>query len=281
MNDGVGEAGWDVEPGDEIEPVVQAVGRLLKVCREAAGMRTADLGEVMGYGEDMIRKMERGQRIPRPEFLDRADTLLKAQGHLRAFMEDMRKARYPKKVRELTEMEERAVEMLLYGSHNLHGLLQTPEYARTLFAMRQPALSEGVVEQATAARMARKAVFEREPAPTLSFVQEQVTLERPYGGKMVLRRQLEHLLEVMQLRNVTLQVMPTDREENAGASGMIQVLKFADGTAIGRSSGVFNGRPVSNLKELRILELRYGMIRAQALTPRESQTFIEEVLGRL
>ncbi|MGV4982987.1 helix-turn-helix domain-containing protein [Streptomyces sp. NPDC001709] len=282
MNDGVDEAGWDVEPGDEIEPVVQAVGRLLKVCREAAGLSVSELAEALGYGEDMIRKIERGARIPRPESLDRADQILKAQGHLRAFMEDMRKARYPKKVRELAELEGRAVEMLLYSNHNIHGLLQTPEYARAMYEMRQPALAEDVVERETAARMARKAVFERDPAPTLSFVQEQVTLERPYGGKMVLRRQLERLLEVAQLRNVTLQVMPTDREENAGAaSGLVEVLKFADGTAIGRSDGAFNGRPVSSPKDLRILELRYGMIRAQALTPRESQAFIERALGRL
>ncbi|MCG0062848.1 helix-turn-helix domain-containing protein [Streptomyces tricolor] len=281
MSEGVDEAGWDVEPGDEMEPVVQAVGRLLKVCREAAGVSVPEFGEAMGYGEDMIRKIERGARIPRPEFLDRADTFLKAQGHLRAFMEDMRKARYPKKVRELAEMEGRAVEMLAYGNHNIHGLLQTPEYARTLFEMTQPALTEDVVERETAARMARKAVFERQPAPTLSFIQEQVTLERPYGGKMVLRRQLEHLLEVSKLRNVMLQVMPTDREEHAGTQGEIRVLKFADGTSIGRSDGAFNGRPVSSPKDLRILELRYGMIRAQALTPRESQAFIEQALERL
>ncbi|SER43592.1 Helix-turn-helix domain-containing protein [Streptomyces sp. yr375] len=281
MSEGADDAGWDVEPGDVIEPLVQAVGRLLKVCREAADIPTAEFANIMGYGENMIRKMERGTRIPRPEFLDKADHVLKAQGHLRAFMEDMRKARYPKKVPELTQMEERAVEMLLYSSHNIHGLLQTPEYSRTLFEMRQPAHPEQVVKRETAARMARQAVFKRDPAPTISFVQEQVTLERPYGGKMVLRRQLEHLLEVTKLRSVTLQVMPTDLEEHAGTAGRIQVLKFADGTAIGRSAGAFNGRPVSSPRDLRILELRYGMIRAQALTPRESQAFIEQALGRL
>jgi transcriptional regulator with XRE-family HTH domain len=281
VGEGVDEAGWDVEPGDEVEPLVQAVGRLLKVCREAAGLSVPELAEALGYGEDMIRKIERGVRIPRPELLDRADRTLKAQGHLRAFMEDMKKARYPKKVRQLAEMEERAVEMLLYSNHNIHGLLQTEEYARTMFEMRQPALAEDVVERETAARVARQAVFARDPAPTFSFVQEQVTLERPYGGKMVLRRQLQRLLEVAQLRNVTLQVMPTDREEHAGTQGLIEVLKFADGTAIGRSEGAFNGRPVSSPKDLRILELRYGMIRAQALTPRESQAFIERALGRL
>ncbi|GKQ40005.1 helix-turn-helix transcriptional regulator [Streptomyces sp. A012304] len=281
MNDGVDQAGWDIEPGDEMEPVVQAVGKLLKVCREAAGMRASELGEVMGYGEDMIRKIERGARIPRPEFLDRADQLLKAQGHLRAFMEEMRRARYPKKARELAELEERAVELLLYSTHHIHDLLQTPEYAMAMFENRLPALSQDVVEHAIAARMDRKSIFDRDPAPALSFVQEQVTLERPLGGKMVLRRQLEHLLKVGELRNVALQVMPTDREEHAGMHGLIEVLKFSDGTGIGRSDGAFNGRPVSSLRDLRVLEQRYGMIRAQALSPRESLAFIEQALGRL
>ena len=280
-SEGVDEAGWDLEPGDESAPLVEAVGRLVRLCREAAGMRVAEFGEAIGYGEDMIRKIERGARIPRPELLDRADEVLNAGGHLKAFREDVEKARYPKKVRELKELEDRAVEVLLYSNHNIHGLLQTPQYARALFEMAQPAYSPDVMERGTAARMARKAVFERDPAPTLSFVQEQVTLERPLGGKTVLRRQLEHLLEVGLLRNVTLQVMPTDREEHSGVQGLIEVLKFADGTAVGRSEGAFNGRPVSNPRDLRILELRYGMIRAQALNPRESLAFIEQALGRL
>jgi hypothetical protein len=88
-------------------------------------------------------------------------------------------------------------------------------------------------------------------------------------------------LEVGQLQNVSIQVMPTDREEHAGVAGLIEVLKFVDGTAIGRSEGAFNGRPVSNPRDLRILELRYGMIRAQALTPRESLAFIERMLGEM
>ncbi|MEU2226113.1 helix-turn-helix transcriptional regulator [Streptomyces sp. NPDC018347] len=210
MHEDVDDTGWDVEPGDAIEPVVQAVGRLLKVCREAAGTRVAELGEVTGYGEDMIRKMESGMRIP-----------------------------------------------------------------------RHPPLSEDVIEREVAARMGRKAVFQRDPAPSIGFVQEQVTLERPIEGRMVLRRQAEHLLEVAQLRTVSLQVMPTTLEEHAGMRGRIHVLKFADGSAIGRSAGAFDGRPVESPKDLRILESSHGMIRAQALPPRESLAFVEQALGRL
>ncbi|WP_406332282.1 helix-turn-helix domain-containing protein [Streptomyces sp. NBC_00203] len=277
--EGTDEPGWDVSPEDEIAPVVESTGRQVRLWREAAGMRVADFGRAIGYGEDQVRKVERGARIPRADFLERADEVLNAGGHLKACKEDMEKARYPKKVRALKLLEERAVELLMYGNHNIHGLLQTPEYAQALFETRQPALSASEVERETAARMGRKAIFERSPAPALSFIQEEVTLRRPIGGKMVLRRQLEHLMEVGQLRNVSLQVMPTDREDHAGMQGLIQVLKYGDGTAVGRSEGAFSGRPVSDPKDLRILELRYGMIRAQALTPRESLAFIEQVLG--
>jgi hypothetical protein len=45
-------------------------------------------------------------------------------------------------------------------------------------------------------------------------------------------------------------------------------------------TSAFSGRPVSDPKQLRILGLRYGVIRAQALTPRESLAFIEQVLER-
>ncbi|MFB6507607.1 MULTISPECIES: helix-turn-helix domain-containing protein [unclassified Streptomyces] len=276
----VDEPGWDVDPDDESgAAVVAAVGRQIKAWREAAGMRVGEFGVAIGYGEDMVYKVEGGRRIPRPELLDKADEVLGAGGKIAAMKQDVAEVRYPKKIRDLKNMEKRAVEMGLYSNHSIHGLLQTPEYARALFEMRRPAYSQEEVERVLAARMARQVVFERSPAPALSFVQEEVTLCRPIGGTMVLRRQLERLLGIGQLRNVEIQVMPTDREDHAGMDGGIEVLKFGDGTAVGRSGGAFAGRPVSDPKQLRILELRYGMIRAQALTPRESLAFIEKLLG--
>lgn len=93
------------------------------------------------------------------------------------------------------------------------------------------------------------------------------------------RRQLERLLEIGQFRNVSLQIMPLNCETHPGLDGGIEVLKFGDGTAVGRSVGAFNGRSVSDPRQLRVLDLRCGMIRAQALTPAESLAFIERVRG--
>ncbi|MFE5816714.1 helix-turn-helix domain-containing protein [Streptomyces sp. NPDC056479] len=274
------EPGWEVDPDDEWGvAVIATVGRQLKLRREAVGMRAAEFGSAVGYGEDLVYKIEGGKRIPRQEYLDRADEVLGAGGLIAATWEDVQKVRYPKKVRALRDMEAKAVELQLYDPLNIHGLLQTAEYARGLLLMRRPAYAADEVERYTAARVARKTVFERDPAPELSFVLEEWTLRRPLGGRAVLRCQLEHLLELGQLRNVELQVMPMDREEHAGVDGGIEVLKFADGSAVGRSPVVANGRPVSEPRQLRILELRYGIIRAQALTPRESTAFIEQLLG--
>ncbi|MDG9708222.1 helix-turn-helix domain-containing protein [Streptomyces sp. DH10] len=274
------EPGWEVDPDDEWGvAVIATVGRQLKLRRETVGMRAAEFGTAVGYGEDMVYKIEGGKRIPRQDYLLRADEVLGAGGLIAATWEDVKRVRYPKKVRELAKLEGQAVEIGVYECNSVHGLLQTPEHARALFEAAQPRYSPDDVERMVAARMARQSVFERDPAPSVHYVLEEAVLRRRVGGTMVWRQQLEHLLDVGRLRSVTLQIMPTNTDAHPGVDGKIELLKFPDGSAVGRSDGAFSGRPTTDPKQLRILELRYGTIRAQALPPRESLAFIEQVLG--
>ncbi|MFE5755978.1 helix-turn-helix domain-containing protein [Streptomyces massasporeus] len=274
------EPGWEVDPDDEWGvAVITTVGRQLKLRREAVGMRAAEFGTAVGYGEDMVYKIEGGKRIPRQDYLVRADEVLGAGGLLAAAWEDVKKVRYPRKVRELAKLEGQAVEIGVYECNSVHGLLQTPEHARALFESWQPSYSPDDIDRMVAARLARQAVFERDPAPSVHFVLEEAPLRRQVGGTMVWRQQLERLLEVGRLNNVTLQVMPTNSDAHPGLDGRIEMLKFPDGTAVGRADGLYNGRPVSEPRQLRILELQYGTLRAQALPPRESLAFVETLLG--
>ncbi|MFD5129578.1 helix-turn-helix domain-containing protein [Streptomyces olindensis] len=247
---------------EEAAAVLRAVGRQIKMWREAAGLKQAELGSAIGYGEEMVSSVERARRIPKPDFLDKADEVLRAGGKLAVMKEDVEKARYPKKVRDLAN-------------------LQTQEYAQALYAMRRPALSEDEIERHVAARMARKAVFDRVPRPLITFVQEETTLRRPVGGRMVLRRQLEHLLDIAKLRHVSIQVMPTDREDRAGMAGPFRVLKLHEGKTLGHFEAQLHNRMISDPRDAQILDMRYGMIRAQALSPEESLAFIGKVLGEV
>ncbi|MEE4541860.1 helix-turn-helix transcriptional regulator [Streptomyces sp. V4-01] len=273
------ESRWDASLEDDSTGVMRMVGRLIKSRRELAGLTQAELGAAIGYGEEMVSKVERGVRVPKAEFLDNADRVLKAGGFLAAMKPDVAEARYPKKVRDLAKLEADAVELGAYGNTVVHGLLQTEEYARANYRERRPTYGEDELERLMAGRMDRQRIFERHPAPLLTFVQEEVVLRRPVGGKMVRQHQLERLLDLGRLPHVQIQVMPTESEEHAGLGGSLQVLKLIDGSAVGHNEVQLTSRLISDPKEVQILEMRYGMIRAQALTPRDSLAFIEKLRG--
>ncbi|WP_265863940.1 helix-turn-helix transcriptional regulator [Streptomyces sp. SKN60] len=269
---------WDLDPGDESgAAIVAMVGRQIRRWREAKRLRAVELGRLIGYGEDIVRKIERGDRIPRPEFLDKADEALGANGIIAAMKQDILDVRYPSGPRSLAKLEARAAEFCAYQTYCLHGLLQTEDYARAIMRTHRPVYRPEVLERYVAHRVGRQSVFTRAPAPEFSFVLEEVTLRRPIGGPEAMRRQLEHLVEVGDMPNVEIQVMPTAYAGHPGLTGALYLLKFPDGTAAGDADD-FRGRPTTDPKRIRLLELRYGIIRAHALTPEDSRDLIEQVL---
>lgn len=117
---------WDAGPEDEeAGAVIKAVARQLKLWREAAGLTQAEFGAAIGYGEELVSSVERGRRIPRPEYLDAADRVLEAGGRVVAMGRDLAETRYPKKVRDLKRLEADAVELCAYNNSVIHGLLQS------------------------------------------------------------------------------------------------------------------------------------------------------------
>ncbi|MEV5785632.1 helix-turn-helix transcriptional regulator [Streptomyces sp. NPDC052287] len=264
---------------DDSAAVLRTVGKVIKMWRERAALKQSELGTAIGYSEEQVSSVERGRRAPRRQFLEAADQALGAAGMIAGLAKDVEEARYPKKVRDLAKLEGESVEICAYDNSVVNGLLQTEEYMRTVFGSRRPSFSEEELEQRVAARLARQTIVDREHSlPAFSFVQDEATLLRPIGGRLVLRRQLERLLEVGQLRNVEIQVMPLDREDNAGLGGPFHLLRLKEGSTVGHNEVQLISRLISDPKEIQILELRYGIIRAQALAPRESLTFIEKAL---
>ncbi|MEU2717573.1 helix-turn-helix transcriptional regulator [Streptomyces sp. NPDC007205] len=271
---------WDAGLDDETGAVMRTVVRQLKLWREAADLTQAEFGAAIGYGEEQVSSVERGRRIPRPEYLDAADEALGAGGRVAAMKKDLAEVRYPKKVRDLKKLEADAVELCAYNNSVVHGLLQTREYARAVSIARRPPFTADELEQRLAARVARQEIIDDTTArPVFSFVQCESTLRRPTGGKMVMRGQLERLRQVAEFCNIDLQVLPLDREENSGLDGSFRFLRLKDGTTVGHIEVVHISRVIAEPKEVQLLDIQYGIIRAQALSPRESMALIEKVLG--
>ncbi|MFJ7176646.1 helix-turn-helix transcriptional regulator [Streptomyces massasporeus] len=271
---------WEAGLDDEAGAVMRTVVRQLKLWREAAGLTQAEFGAAIGYGEELVSSVERGRRIPRPEYLDAADEALRAGGRIAALKQDVAEVRYPKKVRDLKKLEAEAVELGAYNNSVIHGLLQTSGYARAVFSARRPPFTADELEQRLSARVARQEIVTDATArPLFSFVQCESTLRRPIGGRVVMREQLERLVEVAQFPNVDLQVLPLSHEENSGLAGSFRLLRLKDGTTVGHVEVQHISRVIADPKEVQLLDNRYGTIRAQALSPRESMALIEKVLG--
>lgn len=254
-------------------------GRQLKLFRERAGLDRTKFGSLTGYSASTIAAFEQGRRIPPPKFIDRADELLDAGGVLSASKEEVARAQYPAFFRDAAKLEAEAVELHVYATHAVPGLLQTGEYARAVFTMRRPLLDEETVEQRVAARLARQEIFARTPMPTISFVIEESVLRRPLGGRSVMRGQLEQMLLIGQRRNVEIQVMPTLREEHAGLAGPFTLIETKEGRRIAYVEAHKDSRLYTERKSVRGFEEQYGILRAEALTPRESLAFMEKLLG--
>ncbi|MFD0059212.1 helix-turn-helix domain-containing protein [Streptomyces sp. NPDC127168] len=263
------------------QAVVVAFGQTMKTLRVRAGLEREEFGRRIGYSASTVASYEQGRRIPSPRTIERADEVLDAGGLLTVWKEQVERAQYPVFFQGMATLEKEAIELLAYDALVVKGLLQTEEYMRALLAMRRPVLDQETIEQRVAARLARQDIFDRRPSPLLSFVMDESVLRHRYGGKGVLRGQLEHLLLVGQKRNVEIQVMPTVCEDNAGVNGPFTVVTRKDGTKFVYAEAQSTSTLQTDPEQTALAAARYGIIRSQALTPRESLEFIERLLGEL
>ncbi|MGW6564500.1 helix-turn-helix domain-containing protein [Streptomyces sp. NPDC054975] len=264
-----------------------AIGKIIKVLRKNAGLSQSELATATHCSEDLVSAVERGVRTPQPDFLVRADRALGSGGVLTAALDDVRDAlararvRHPDWFRDFADEESKAVALHYYAVQAVPGILQTPAYAETVFRHRRPLYDEETIEKRLTDRLSRQVIFEKWPAPTMSFVIEESVLRRSLGGREAFREQLRRIIDVARRRNVHLQVMPTDRKEHPALEGAFTLLTPKGRREVSYIESYNHARLITDPEEVRMFAERYGIIRAQALTPLESLELIEKMLGEL
>ncbi|MEU9288759.1 helix-turn-helix transcriptional regulator [Streptomyces sp. NPDC048275] len=126
-------------------------------------------------------------------------------------------------------LEAIAAELHEYQSEFVPGLLQTEGYVRTLHATAYQRLPEDEVQRRIAMRLTRQEILTRKDRPLkLAAIVNEAVLRRVVGSPEVMERQLTHMLEVAQLPNVTLQVVPFSAGSHPCMGGPFIVLEFPD-----------------------------------------------------
>ncbi|MET8979200.1 helix-turn-helix transcriptional regulator [Streptomyces sp. NPDC004539] len=269
------------EEPQKTQPNWRYCGDQIKLWREESQLSRQKLADATEYSYDYVKAMENGRRKPTLRLLQTADQLCGAKGKLVAAYEFLKPEPYPARSQEYMDLEAEAIAVHDYALGLIPGLLQTEEYARALISETCPPLDDETVEERVQGRLKRQEALKRRKGTVYGFVIHEAALRTVVGGRDVMRRQLLNLLEVGELRNVSIQVLPFGRCNGLALHGSFILLESKEhehyAYVEAPKTGVLHehGDILSNLTQM------HGMIRMQALSVEESAEFIRKLAEEL
>ncbi|MDQ0990278.1 helix-turn-helix transcriptional regulator [Streptomyces sp. V3I7] len=216
------------------------LGRRLLDLRERAGLKREEAARVLHVAPATIRRMETAEvslKIPYVQLL------LKAYGvrddetdDFVRLAEEANKPGWWQRFHAIlpgwfsmhVSLEGAAALIRSYEPHFVPGLLQTEDYARGV--LRSGAIGQtrpDDIERHVALRMQRQGLLTRSDAPRFWAVMDETALRRPVGPPEVMRGQIDKLLDVERLPNVTLQITPFASGPHPGTYGPFVLFRFA------------------------------------------------------
>ena len=218
-----------------------ALGAHLRRLREASRITPAQAGEAIRATNSKISRLERGRSAAKQR--DVADLLtlygITDEAARQELLTLARQASAPGWWQQYNDilprwfefyvgLESAASVIRTFEVQFVHGLLQTEEYARAVILIANARASGEEIDRRVSVRMRRQQLLTKPDAPELWTVLDEAALRRPLGGSGVMRAQLQHLLEMTALPNVTLQIIPFDVGPHAAAGGAFTILRFPE-----------------------------------------------------
>jgi transcriptional regulator with XRE-family HTH domain len=269
----------------------EQLGQALAKLRDDAKLSKADLAEVLECSESKIGRIERGDvgvRLPELRLLlDR----LEVTGDERAEIEQLgreaqrRRPRtpygsvIPDRFRKFFHMEETATELQSYDPELIHGLAQTPAYARAV-TVANPLHRPGDVDRLVQARMARQERLTGENPPRLWLVLNEGAIRRVVGGPEVMREQLAHLRRLSAMPHVTIQVVPFSAGAHAATGFPFTVLTRPNGNLV-YLENVTDALFVDDAGRVASYELVFRTLLTSALSPQQSADLVDTLASEL
>ena len=218
-----------------------ALGTQLRRLREASNITTAQAAEAIRATHSKISRLERGRSAARPR--DVADLLtlygVTDEAEREKLLALARTASAPDWWQQYSDILPRWLELYIglekaasiirtYEVQFVHGLMQTEDYARAVVLISNAHASAAEIERRVSLRMQRQELLLQPDAPELWAVLDEAALRRSPDGPAVMRAQLKHLLQITDLPNVTLQIVPFEAGPHAAAGGPFTILRFPE-----------------------------------------------------
>jgi hypothetical protein len=196
------------------------LGGMLRRVREDAGLSSTELARKVDWPLPKISRMESGRRpssttdvilyvVVCGMNLTQAQPLLeltrRAERKQGYYLSDKR---IGGSLQSLIFHESMAEHSIIYEPLAIHGLLQTPEYARAHIAAVEPNIAEDRVAAVVQTRMNRRQVLYLPNPGRFTFYIHEQALRLPVGTDAIMHEQLLHLVLTDALDNVTVRIVP-------------------------------------------------------------------------
>ncbi|MBE1531811.1 hypothetical protein H4W34_001644 [Actinomadura algeriensis] len=202
-----------------------------------------------------------------------ADDYLEANGSLISLWQDLNKDGHPVPIWfDWPKMEADAAMLVCWEHSVMPGLAQTPSYALAILRGNQ---------EAADARLERQTVLTRNdgenPPPTVVLLIDEQALYRQVGNSETMREQLEKLISLSTLPNITVQVVLGSGEHD-GNMGAFVVATMNDRSEVAYIETAVRGITTDDPAELTTLARTLVTLRSRALTEQMSCELIRKVV---
>lgn len=258
----------------------QVFGAMVRFYREKAELSRQEVARQICKSVSLVQAIELGDRPATPEVTKDLEAALDAGGALLKLRKEIGKGlgyqAFPSWFLEFAHKESLASTLRWFEPLIVPGLLQTEDYARTIFRTRFRATDEEIEEQVVA-RMRRQEVLTRPDPPSLWVILDEWALRRPVGGRYVMQEQTTRLTEMARLPHVMIQVIPASVGAHYGLTGAFAIADFEDAPSIGYQEAAVGGQPVEQPKDVAFLALMWDTLRADTLPRGTSLAVLEEI----
>jgi transcriptional regulator with XRE-family HTH domain len=267
------------------------LGIALRTYREAAGLTLEDAADEINSTRSTLSRYENAQTLINPATVRALLTLYGVTGEdLEQAIQLAKQARTPgwwvsysyvldKRTLDFIAVEAEATAIANFEPSVIPGLLQTADYIRAIMRGGPHTSDDEAVERQVHIRLDRQKRLTAPNPPIFDGIIDEVALLRHVGGPTVMRAQLEHLLKISELPNITVQIVPLTAGYHRGTRGSLHILEFADpeDPFLASVETVAGQMILDRPNELRTCTKIMEHLRAVALSPTETRNKIIEI----
>jgi len=246
----------------------------LRFFREKAGLSQAQLAAEIGATKQAVSNYEHardGWNL-QDHHVAKLDEVFGLPGHFTRLLRLSRIRDAESFFSAHLDIEARADEISVYELGVISGLLQTPRYARALITEAGAATT---VDADLKTRLDRQVIFERPRPPYFWFLLDESVLRRRVASAEVMREQLQRILDVSEMPNVSVRVVPHRAGWHPGLSSAFKVMEAGKPYVYTETTG--GGTLISAPDRVRGFQMAFKRIGAKALNEDDTMALIRSV----